>query len=82
MPRLPVVSGRELIAFMESLGYVVTRQRGSHVRLRLVNERGVWVETVPDHREIARGTLSGILKCVAEATGRELNDVVRSLANQ
>lgn len=50
MPRLPVVSGRALIGFMESLGYEVVRQRGSHERLRLENERGVWAETVPDHR--------------------------------
>lgn len=57
MPPLPVVSARELIAFMESLDHTVVRQRGSHVRLTLKNDRGEWHETVPMHREIARGTL-------------------------
>ena len=79
MPRLPVVSGRALIAFMESLGYTVVRQRGSHVRLRLENERGIWTETVPDHREVARGTLSGILKRIALGTNRDTDELTRLL---
>ncbi len=82
MRPLPVVSGRTLIAFMESLGYVVVRQRGSHVRLRLENAGGGWNETVPDHREVARGTLHGILKRVCAATGRELDDLLRILADR
>ena len=79
MPPLPVVSGRMLIAFMGSLGYAVTRQRGSHVRLELRNDRGTWRETVPLHREVARGTLRGILKRVAEATELEIDDLVERL---
>jgi len=65
---------------MGSLGYVVMRQRGSHVRLRLEYERGIWTETVPDHREVARGTLSGILKRIALATGRETEELARLLS--
>lgn len=72
MPRLPVVSGPTLIAFMQSFGYVVVRQRGSHVRLELRNDRGVWVETVPDHKEVAKGTLRSILRRAALALN--LND--------
>lgn len=34
MARLPQVSGKELIKFLESLGYVVIRRKGSHVRLK------------------------------------------------
>ena len=80
MPPLPVVSGRTLIAFMGSLGYVVMRQRGSHVRLELRNDLGTWRETVPLHREVARGTLRGILKRVAQAAGLELDRLVARLA--
>ncbi|MDP1750712.1 MAG: type II toxin-antitoxin system HicA family toxin [Reyranella sp.] len=58
MPRLPRVSGREAIRALEKLGFVVTRQRGSHVVLR----RGSVGCVVPDHKELKTGTLSGVLK--------------------
>jgi len=34
MPSLPSVSGREAIRALEKLGFVIKRQRGSHVILR------------------------------------------------
>jgi Predicted periplasmic or secreted lipoprotein len=34
MPKLPVIKGRELVKFLESMGFRVTRTKGSHVRLR------------------------------------------------
>lgn len=80
MPRLPVVSGRRLIAFMESFGDVVVRQRGSHVRLHLKNERGDWSETVPDHQEVAKGTLRSIVRRMAQASGVEGDDLIERLA--
>ena len=58
MPRLPRVSGRDAIRALEKLGFVVTRQRGSHVVLR----RGSVGCVVPDHKELKTGTLSGVLK--------------------
>jgi len=36
LPKLPVVSGEELIKFLKKLGYEVIRQRGSHVRLEKI----------------------------------------------
>lgn len=58
MPRLPPVSGRELIGGLERLGFVQTGQSASHVKLR----RGGSVCIVPMHRELKRGTLAGILR--------------------
>jgi predicted RNA binding protein YcfA (HicA-like mRNA interferase family) len=58
MPSLPRVSGREAIHALERLGFVVVRQRGSHVILR----RGSTGCVVPDHKELKIGTLSGVLK--------------------
>ena len=58
--RLPVVSGDELISALGKLGWVVARQRGSHVRLRHP-ERAMPL-VVPLHRELKRGTLAGILR--------------------
>lgn len=58
MPNLPRVSGAETIRALERLGFVVVRQRGSHVVLR----RDASGCVVPNHRELKTGTLAGILK--------------------
>lgn len=58
MPKLPRISGREAIRALETLGFTVVRQRGSHVVLR----RGGSGCVVPDHRELKTGTLAGALK--------------------
>jgi predicted RNA binding protein YcfA (HicA-like mRNA interferase family) len=43
---------------MERLGFVVVRQRGSHIIMR----RGGSGCVVPNHREIKLGTLAGVLR--------------------
>jgi predicted RNA binding protein YcfA (HicA-like mRNA interferase family) len=59
-PRQPVVSGRRLIKALEADGWVVARQRGSHVRLKKAGARAALV--IPVHDEIKKGTLAGILR--------------------
>lgn len=58
MSKLPVVSGAEAIRALERLGFVVARQKGSHIVLR----RGASGCVVPNHHELKVGTMSGILK--------------------
>jgi predicted RNA binding protein YcfA (HicA-like mRNA interferase family) len=58
MPNLPRVSGAEAIRALQRLGYVIVRQRGSHIVLR----RGSVGCLVPNHPELKTGTLSGVLK--------------------
>ena len=61
MGELPVVSGRDVVKALAALGYAVDRQRGSHIVLRqsaAPHRRAV----VPDHREVAKGTLRSILR--------------------
>ncbi|MEM2875955.1 MAG: type II toxin-antitoxin system HicA family toxin [Candidatus Bathyarchaeia archaeon] len=58
MQRLPVTSGRELIKYLVKKGFVISRQRGSHVVLKSQDSRRV---TVPLHEELDRGTLLEIL---------------------
>ena len=63
-----------------SLGYEVVRQRGSHIRLRFVIEEKTRFVMVPDHRTVAKGTLSDILTAVSRATGipeRDLRERLR-----
>ncbi len=61
--RLPVVSGHQLISALEKVGWVVVRQRGSHVRLK--HDEQAIALVVPLHRELKRGTLAGILRDAA-----------------
>ncbi len=56
---LPVVSGQRLVKALERAGWEVARQRGSHVRMKHPDRRISL--TVRLHRELKRGTLSGIL---------------------
>ena len=58
MPSLPIISGAVAIRALLQLGFVVVRQRGSHVILR----RGFQGCVVPNHRELKVGTLAGLLK--------------------
>lgn len=58
MPKLPRVSGAEVVRALERLGFAVARQRGSHIVLR----RGSSGCVVPNHRELKTGTLAGVLK--------------------
>ena len=64
MPKLPVASGAEAIRALERLGFMVVRQRGSHIVLRRGNSGCV----VPSHRELKLGTLAGLLKQAGVST--------------
>jgi predicted RNA binding protein YcfA (HicA-like mRNA interferase family) len=61
MSRLPRLTGGEVIAALEKVGFVVVRIRGSHHRLHHSDGR---VTTVPVHGSeiIGPGLLSGILR--------------------
>ncbi len=61
MPKLPQVSSSDVIGLLQSLGYEIVRQRGSHIRLRKATPLGEHTITVPAHRVLAKGTLSDIL---------------------
>jgi predicted RNA binding protein YcfA (HicA-like mRNA interferase family) len=60
MPQLPVVSGRQARRVFEKSGWVFDRQRGSHM---IPVKSGVpWNLSVPDHRELDRGLLRGLIR--------------------
>ncbi len=60
MTPLPVISGAECIRCLEKAGFVVVRQKGSHVRLRRSDPYAQLV--VPNHKELDRGTLRAIIR--------------------
>jgi predicted RNA binding protein YcfA (HicA-like mRNA interferase family) len=62
MSRLPVISGAVCIKVLTKIGFVIDRQRGSHVIL--VREDPRMTVSVPDHQELDRGTLLAIVRQV------------------
>ncbi len=61
-PKLPVVSGRQVVKALQLVGYQVVRQRGSHIRLRDETDPKHLPVTVPDHKSIKPGLLRKILR--------------------
>ncbi|MBI5695886.1 MAG: type II toxin-antitoxin system HicA family toxin [Nitrospirae bacterium] len=62
MPKLIRVSGDEVIRRLEKLGFRQVRQRGSHVVMRKDTPDGDVGCSVPLHKELAVGTLRGIIR--------------------
>ncbi len=60
MPSLPILSGRETVRAFEQLGWQVARQRGSHIIM--VRDGSIASLSIPDHREVARGTLRSLIR--------------------
>ncbi len=58
MPKLPLLSGSDVVKALERLGFAQVRQRGSHVVMR----RGGVGTVVPLHKELKTGTLASILR--------------------
>ena len=58
---LPAISGRQLVRALQRKGFVLLRQKGSHVAMGMRTSTGYWRTVVPMHREIRPGTLSDIL---------------------
>ncbi len=56
MITLPRISGREVVAVLLKTGYEKDRQKGSHIVLRQVSPPHRRI-VVPDHPEVAKGTL-------------------------
>lgn len=72
------VSSAQLVKKLEHLGYRVTRQTGSHIRLTcdLPIQHHV---TVPQHNPLRLGTLSGILGDIAEHLKISREELVRRI---
>ena len=59
MSRLPVCSGADAVKTFRKFGYEVDHQTGSHIILRQPSGRRL---TVPNHRELAKGTLRALIR--------------------
>ena len=62
MTKVPSVPYEKVVAGLQRDGWVVVRQRGSHIRLQKRTRTELWKITVPAHRPLKRSTLAHILK--------------------
>ncbi len=60
MSKLPILSAKDVVKILFKFGFHVHRQSGSHIHLW--NEDRNLLVTVPDHKELAKGTLISIMK--------------------
>ncbi len=72
MPSLPALNGRKIVKVFESFGWEVARQRGSHIIL--VKENHNATLSVPDHQEVAKGTLRSLIR----AAGLTVEEFVKA----
>ena len=59
MPKIPIVSAKQLIKALRKIGFEIVSQKGSHIKLLGPNNK---IAIVPNHSQIKKGTLKkGIL---------------------
>jgi predicted RNA binding protein YcfA (HicA-like mRNA interferase family) len=62
MGRLRVLSGREVCRILQQHGFIEVRRRGSHIVMQRRTDVGGVTVPIPDHRELAIGTLLSIIR--------------------
>jgi predicted RNA binding protein YcfA (HicA-like mRNA interferase family) len=62
LPKIPPMSGRDVCRILESNGFILVRQKGSHRIMQKRVENSTITVPVPDHREIRLGTLLSIIR--------------------
>ena len=72
------LSGADLVKHLGKLGYAVSRQTGSHLRLTR-NEDGEHHVTIPNHDPLRIGTLAAILDSVAKHRGVSRDELLELL---
>ena len=72
------VSAKELIKSLSKIGYEVTRQKGSHIRLSIQRPFEHHI-TIPNHDPIKIGTLSAILSDIAQSRGQSKESIANEI---
>ena len=75
MTGIPSLSYRQVVNALQRAGFVVVRQRGSHIRLHKRTQEKVIKLTVPAHSPIKKTTLAKIIKD-ANLSPEEFNELV------
>ncbi len=59
MPPVPLLKPREVVKVFEKLGWEIARKKGSHIIM--TREGHIATLSVPNHPEVARGTLRSLI---------------------
>jgi predicted RNA binding protein YcfA (HicA-like mRNA interferase family) len=60
MASLPALNGKEVVRVFGSFGWIVARQRGSHIIM--IKEGEIITLSIPNHKEVAKGTLRSLIR--------------------
>ncbi len=71
MPKMKILGSREVIKFLVVQGFLVNRQNGSHIILVRHRSLHKQVLTVPERKEIQKGTLKGIYNQASKFISRD-----------
>lgn len=74
MSQIPRISGREIVKVLKKIGYEFDREKGSHIILRQIDYPFRRI-VIPDHKEVAKGTLRSIIRQVGLTLG-EFKDLL------
>jgi predicted RNA binding protein YcfA (HicA-like mRNA interferase family) len=62
MPKIPIISGDKAVRCFGKLGYEITRQKGSHIRLHHQFDKDRKPLTIPKHKELGKGLLRKLVR--------------------
>lgn len=60
MVKLPVLSGEKVVKVFKNAGWIVARQKGSHIIM--IKKGHIASLSIPRHKEIAPGTLRALIR--------------------
>ena len=72
------LSGQDLIKYLKTYGYIITRQSGSHLRLT-TTQNGQHHITIPNHDPLKIGTLSAIIADIAEHFAKTKDQLLQEI---
>ena len=75
MTKVPSLSYRKVIVALQRAGFIIVRQRGSHIRLQKRTREKVIKLTVPAHIPVKKSTLARIIKD-ANLSVEKFNDLL------
>ena len=73
MGNIPVLKPQEVVRILEAIGFVIVRQRGSHIQLRHEDGRGT---TVPMHK--GRDISPSLLRKIASDIQLQVDDLLKN----
>ncbi len=75
MSKLPIISGEKAVKCFEKIGYVIVRQKGSHIRMWHESDRSKKPLTIPKHEVLGKGLLRKLVRD-AEITVEEFSELL------